>query len=88
MRMLSHQCGFFFTVAMSRHASLLFLLLFIRSSFFARMMISLMLSSIRSLLFGIRLILVVLSYLLPLVNHARIRRLLLSFVRRMYDFWT
>jgi hypothetical protein len=42
-----------------------------------------MLSSIRSLLFGIRLILVVLSYLLSLVNHVRIRRLLLSFVACM-----
>jgi hypothetical protein len=77
------RCGFFFAFAMSPQDSLLFLLLFIRSSFFVRVMISLMLSLINSLLFGVRLTLLVLSCLMPLVSHARIRRLLLSFVACM-----
>jgi hypothetical protein len=77
------RCGLFFTVAISPQYSLLFLLLFVRSSFFARVMISLMLSLISSLLFGVRLTLLVLSSLLPLVSHAMIRWLLLSFIARM-----
>jgi hypothetical protein len=42
------RCGLFFAVAMSPLDSLFFLLLFIRSRFFARMMLPLMLSSISS----------------------------------------
>jgi hypothetical protein len=76
-------CGFFFAVYMSPHDSLLFLLLFVRSNFFTRVMIPLMLYSISSLLFGVILTLLILSCLLPPVSHARIRRLLLSFVPRM-----
>jgi hypothetical protein len=77
------RCVLFFAVVMSPHDSLLFLLLFVRSSFFARVMILLMFSLISALLFGIRLTLLVLSCFLPLVSHARIRRLLLSFIARM-----
>jgi hypothetical protein len=73
----------FFTIAMSPQGSLLFLLIFVRSSFFARVMIPLLLSLISSLLFGVRLTLLILICLLPLVSHARIRRLLLSLVARM-----
>jgi hypothetical protein len=75
-------CGSFFTVAMNPHDNLLFLLLFLRSSFFARVMIPLMFSSISFLLFGLRLTLLVLGCLLPHVSHARIRRLLLSIIAR------
>jgi hypothetical protein len=45
----SYQMWTFFTVIMNPHDSLLFLLLFVRSSLFTRVMIPLMLSSIRSL---------------------------------------
>jgi hypothetical protein len=45
-----------------------------------------MLSLISSLLFDVRLTLLVLNCLLPLVSHARIKRLLLSFVAcRLHD---
>jgi hypothetical protein len=77
------RCELFFTTAMNSQDSLLFLLLFVRSSFFAMVMILLILSSIGSLLFDFRLTLLVLSCLLTLVSHARIRRLLLSFITCM-----
>jgi hypothetical protein len=80
------RCELFFIVAMSPLVSLLFLLLFVRSSFFTKVMLPLMLSSINSLLFGVRSTLLVLNCLLPPVSHARIRRLLLSFVA--HDFLT
>jgi hypothetical protein len=75
--------GLFFEIDISPLDSLLFLLLFVRSSFFARVMLRLMLSSINFQLFGVILTLLVLSCLLPHVSHARIRRWLLSFVARM-----
>jgi hypothetical protein len=68
---------------MRQHNSLLFLLPFIGSNFFTRVMIPLMLSSISSVLFSIRLTLLVPSCLLSLISHARIRRPLLSFVTHM-----
>jgi hypothetical protein len=72
-------CVFFFEIAMSPLDSILFLLLFVRSNFFTKVMLQLMLSWISSLLFGVRSTLLVLSCLLPLISHARIRRLPLSF---------
>jgi hypothetical protein len=63
--------GPFFEIPMSPPDSLLFLLLFIRSSFFIiRVMLRLMLSSISSLLFSVRSTLLVLSCLMPPVSHA------------------
>jgi hypothetical protein len=55
----------------------------IRQEQLLSLMIPLMLSSISSLVFDVRLTLLVHSCLLPLVSHARIRRLLLSFVACM-----
>jgi hypothetical protein len=72
---------------MSPQDSLLFLLLFVRSSFFVRVMILLMLSLISSQLFGVKLTLLVLNCLLPLVIHARTRRLLLSFIACMTSWF-
>jgi hypothetical protein len=77
------RCGLFFEIAMSPLDSLLFLLLFVGSSFFTRVMQPLMLSSINFLLFGIRLTLLVINCLVPPVSHVRTRMLLLSFVPRM-----
>jgi hypothetical protein len=68
---------------MSLLDSLPVLLLFVRSSFFDRMMLHLMTSLISSLLFGAGSTLLVVSYLLPLASHVRIRRLHLSIVRLM-----
>jgi hypothetical protein len=77
------RCRLLFAVVMSPLDNLLFFLLFVRSSFFVRVRLPLMLSSIRSLLFGIRSTLLVLNFLLPPVSHAGIRRLILSFVAHM-----
>jgi hypothetical protein len=68
---------------MSPLDSLLFLLLFVRSSFYTMVMLPFMLSLISFLLFGVRLTLLVLSCLLPRVSHARIGRMILSFVACM-----
>jgi hypothetical protein len=77
------RCGLFFTITMSPEDSLLFLLLFIKSSFFAKVMLPLMISLINFVLFDVRPTLLVLSCLMPPVGHARIRRLPLSFIARI-----
>jgi hypothetical protein len=79
----AHRCGLFFVIIMSPLDNLLFLPLFIRSSFFTRVMLQFMISLLSSLLFGVRSTLLVLSCLLAPVSHARIRRLLMSIVAHM-----
>jgi hypothetical protein len=71
---------FFFVSDMSLLNSLTILLLFVKSSFYDRVMLYLMTSLISSLLFGAGSTLVVVSYLVPLATHIRIKRLHLSIV--------
>jgi hypothetical protein len=72
--------GLFFVRSMTLLDSLPILLLFVRSSFFARVTLQLRTSLIRFLLFGVSLTLLALSCLLPLVSPAEIKQLHLSFV--------
>jgi hypothetical protein len=68
---------------MSLLASLHILLLFVRSSFFARVTLQLRIFLISFLLFGASLTLLALSYPLPHASLAAIRQLHLSFVGPM-----
>jgi hypothetical protein len=68
---------------MSLLASLPILLLFVRSSFFARVTLQLRISLISFLLLGASLTLLALSCLLPPISPAEIRHLHLSFVGPM-----
>jgi hypothetical protein len=69
----THQMWSFFIRSISLLDSLPILLLFIRSSFFARVTLQLRTSLISFLLFGVSLTLLALSCLLPLVSLAEIR---------------
>jgi hypothetical protein len=74
------RCGIFFVRSMSLLDSLPILLLFVRSSFFARVTLQLRIFLISFLLFGASLTLLALSCPLPPVSPAEIRQLHLRFV--------
>jgi hypothetical protein len=76
----THQMWSFFIRSMSLLASLPILLLFVRSSFFARVTLQVRISLISFMLFGASLTLLTLSCPLPPVRLAEIRQLHLSFV--------
>jgi hypothetical protein len=75
------RCDLFFVRSMSLLGSLPILLLFVRSSFFARVTLQLRTFFISFLLFSVSLTLLALSCLLPLVSPREIRQLHLSFIR-------
>jgi hypothetical protein len=75
------RCDLFFVRNMSLLDNLPILLLFVRSSFFDRVTLSLVTSLLSFLLFGVSLTLLTLNCLLPLASSAEIRRLHLSFIR-------
>jgi hypothetical protein len=76
----THQMCSFFIRSMSLLANLPILLLFVRSSLFARVTLQLRISLISFLLFGTSLTLLALNYPLPHVHPAEIRQLHLSFI--------
>jgi hypothetical protein len=76
----THQMCSFFIRNMSLLANLPILLLFVRSSLFARVTLQLRISLISFLLFGASLTLLALNYPLPHVRPVEIRQLHLSFI--------